>query len=177
LDVGLAGRSPEPLHLVRFSQEELLPFEFVPADPPFFGGRFEGGDHPVDILRVPGMDIDRDGRGGDARTVDGRLEVLADDHGDAGPDHRHPPGREVVLGIAEHVLQSLLPPEYELVVRERGGEHPEAVLLEEPGVLERTARRPVKDRHVDLEVPCGVKCGDDGTRPRLHVFHLVISRS
>ena len=50
---------------------------------------FQRGEHPGDILDIPGMDVDRDRGGCDPGTVDGGLEVLADDHRHAGTDDRH----------------------------------------------------------------------------------------
>ena len=40
---------------------------------------FERQEDPGDVLRVAGMDIDRDRRGRDPRAVDGGLEILADE--------------------------------------------------------------------------------------------------
>jgi len=175
-DVGPGSRSPQPLHLVCLQEERTLPFQFTGADPARRCRGLQGRNHPIDVLPEPGMDLHRYRRCGYPGVQDSRLEVLTDDHRDTRPDNRHPPGRKHLFRLTEHPHQLVVAAEDELVVCKRCCKDMHTVLLKEPGVFERAARRPVEDGHVDAEVPGGVKSRNDGTRPWLNVVHDLISR-
>jgi hypothetical protein len=71
LDIRPGRRTAQPLDLVCGCKEPFLAFKFIFAYPAFCCRRFEGGNHSIDILREPGMDLDRYRGSGDSRVPDG----------------------------------------------------------------------------------------------------------